>query len=153
MSYASSIPTALPNLVAMLQAAPGLAGVEVTDGPPTEDPQVLEAVCVGWSPSEDIDAVEAADERGDLASARQFENYTVHCSVNVLNGDRDLPAARVRAYQLFGFVGQVLADDQTLRGAVMQAGIRDHNLRQEDTNAGMLARVNFGIAVRASTRR
>ncbi len=151
MTYTSTIPAALANFAAMLALA--LPDVEVTDGPPTGNPGIREAITVGYSPSEDVDAAEVTSVSGDLATTRDRETYTIHCSLEVLNGDRDMVAARARAYELFGAVGAVLAADQTLRGAVMTAGLSAHSLRQSDADSGSLARINFSVDVDAFTGR
>jgi hypothetical protein len=150
MTYASAVPAALTALTAALAAAPALAGVEVTDGPPVRNSAATEALSVGYSPSEDVDAAEVTTVQEGLGLPDR-EQFLIHCSLGVLNGDRDLPAARARAYQIHSAVGAVLAAGPSLSGAVMYAGMGDHSLRQSDTDAGMLARVNFTIRADAYT--
>jgi hypothetical protein len=152
MTYASTVPAALTALAAAFTAAPALAGVEVTDGPPVRNSSALEALSTGWSPSEDVDAVEVTTSSEGL-NVPDREQYLVHCSLGVLNGDRDLAAARARVYQLHSAAGAVLAGNQSLSGAVMSARMGDHSLRQSDTDTGMLARINFTIRVDAYTSR
>jgi|SRR5215475_4089218 len=154
MSYFSTVPDALAALVAMCSAAPDLEGVQVSDGPPLttgDDPN--QVVAIGHSPGEDVDAVEMTGQFGDLGSSRDREQYTIHCSLGVLNGDRDTLAARTRAYEIYDAVGFLIADDPTLRKTVMNARLGSHNLRQSDTTGGLLARVNFSIDVDAFTGR
>jgi hypothetical protein len=150
VSYASAVPGALSALVNALTLA--LPGVEVTDGPPVRNSQAMEALAVGWSPSEDIDAVEVTTATSDLAGRADRETVLVHCSLGVLSGERDLAAARARAYELHAAVGDVFTDDPQLRGAVMSVGMGDHALRQSDTDTGMLARINFTVRIDAFTR-
>jgi len=152
MTYASTVPAALAAITTAFTAAPALAGVEVTDGPPQRNSAALEALSVGWSPSEDVDAVEVTTSAEGLAVPDR-EQYLIHCSLGVLNGDRDLTAARARAYQIHGAAGATLAGNQSLGGVVMSAQMGDHSLRYSDTDAGMLARVNFTIRVDAYTSR
>ena len=152
MTYASTVPAALAALAAAFTNATALAGVEVTDGPPLRNSAALEALSVGYSPSEDVDAVEATVTAEGL-NVPDREQYLIHCSLGVLNGDRDLSAARARAYQLHAAAGAVLAGGQSLGGVVMTARMGDHTLRQSDTDAGMLARINFTIRVDAYTAR
>jgi len=153
MSYFSTVPDALAALVAMFATAPGLDGVEVIDGPPVKDSSALESVAVGYSPSDGVDAVEMTSGFGDLGSSRDRESYTVHCTLGVLNGDRDTLTARTRAYQLYDAVGFVITDDPTLRKTVMKASLGAHNFAQNDTNGGLLARVDFSVTVDAFTGR
>lgn len=153
MSYTSTVPDALAALAAMLTAADGLDGVEVTDGPPIANTAAMEVVAVGYSPSEDVDAVEMTTGPGGLGDVTDRETYIVHCSLGVINGDRDLVAARERAYALFDAVAAAVSGDAQLRKTVMHAGMGSHNLRQGDTDRGMLARINFDINVDAFTGR
>jgi|SRR5215475_13720034 len=153
MSYFSTVPDALAALVAMCKTAPALEGVEVIDGPPTADSNALESVAIGYSASEDIDAVDMAEAFSDLGSSRDREQYTIHNSLGVLNGDRDTATARVRAYAMLDAVGFVIADDPTLRKTVMKAGLSTHTLHQGDTTGGLLVRINFSVDVDAFTGR
>jgi hypothetical protein len=152
VAYASTVPAALSAIAAAFTSAPALAGVEVTDGPPVRNSAALEALSAGYSPSEDVDAVEVTTTAEGL-NVPDREQYLIHCSLGVLNGDRDLAAARARAYQLHSAAGAVLAGNPSLSGAVMTAQMGDHSLRQSDTDAGMLARINFSIRVDAYTQR
>ncbi len=151
MSYQSAIPGVLAALAAVLTAA--LPGVEVTDGPPLRNSAAMEALAVGYSPSEDVDAAEVTTATGGLGGTPDRETILIHCSLGVLNGDRDLTAARARAYELHSATGAALAANPSLGGAVMKAQMGDHSLRQSDTDTGMLARVNFTIRADAYTRR
>lgn len=153
MGYFSTVPDALAALVAMFSTAPALTGVEVTDGPPLKGSDALEVVCVGYSPAEDVDAVDMTGAFGDLGSSRDREQFTVHCTVGVLNGDRVTLAARTRAYALLDGIGFVIQDDPTLRKTVMNARLGNHSLRQLDTNTGILIRINFDIDADAFTGR
>lgn len=153
MSYASTVPGALAGLVSLLRAAPALQGVEITDGPPVGDSAATEAISVGWSPSEDVDAAEVnATAMGLAGFPASAEQVIIHCSLGVLNGAGDLAAARARAYVLHAAVGQAIAGDATLRGAVASAELGDHSLRQSDTTGGMLARINFPVRATGFTR-
>ncbi len=151
--YASTVPAALAAIVAALRGWPGLDGVRVSDGPPVEDTGAQEAIAVGYSPGEDTDAADLTAERAGLAGGRDREVYPVECSLEVWNGDRDMPAARARAYELYAAVGEALAAGPTLGGTVMAVRLAGHRLRQSDTNGGMLARINFTVSVDAFTAR
>jgi hypothetical protein len=153
MSYFSAVPDAINALVAMLRVTPALSGVEITDGPPLADSVSREVLCIGYSPAEDTDAVDVTAARGDLGSSRDREQFTVHCSLGVLNGDRDTLAARTRAYALLDAAGFAIAADTSLRKTVMNARLGSHSLRQSDTNTGLLARINFDVDADAFTGR
>lgn len=153
MAYFSAVPDCLAALLAMFQTSPGLEGVDVVDGPPRTDSSALEVMCIGYSPSADVDAVDMTGGFGDLGSSRDREQFTVRCSVAVLNGDRDTLAARLRAYALYDAAGFVIADDPTLRKSVMNARLSTHTLHQMDTTGGILVRIDFGVDADAFTRR
>src|SRR5207248_1780563 len=103
-------------LIAAFAAAPGLSGVEVRDGPQAPDTSADEAVYVGWAGDETHaeDAWTSQETPEGLGGQPNRENYSVHCSVMVLNPDEDLPAARARALALRAAAGAALAADQTL---------------------------------------
>lgn len=153
MSYFSTVPDCLAALVAMFGGSPSLEGVDVVDGPPRSDSAAMEVLCVGYSPAADVDAVEMTGGFGDMGSSRDREQYTVHCSVGVLNGDRDTVAARLRAYVVYDAAGFVINDDPTLRKSVMNARLGSHTLHQMDTTGGILVRIDFGVDADAFTRR
>jgi hypothetical protein len=153
VAYISTVPDALAALAAMLSAADALADVEVVDGPPVANLAAMEVVAIGYSPSEDVDAVEMTTGFGDLADSTDRETYIIHCSLGVINGDRILVAARERAYELFDAIAATVAEDAQLRKSVMHAGMGSHSLRQGDTDRGMLARINFDINCDAFTGR
>lgn len=151
MAWASTVPGAITALVTMLQAAPALAGVEVNDGPPMGNSAAMEAIGVGYTAEEDIPAVDSSVTVSSFSGFPESESYTVHCSLAVVTGDRLIASSRARAYELYAAIGEVLAA-QGVPGT-MSAGLADHSLSQEDTDRGMLARINFGIQVTASIRR
>lgn len=151
MAHVSTVPAALPALAAALHAWPPLAGVQVSDGPPSEESDALEAIAVGYNPEEDIYAADV--NTTPQLGARAEEAYPVECSLGVLNGDMDLQAARDRAFGLLDAVADLLTANKTLGGVVMSAVLTGYRLRQSRTDAGMLARINFTVSVRAFTSR
>jgi hypothetical protein len=152
VAYSSQVAAALKNLAAMLPLSPALAGVEISDGPPPRNSAATEALATGYSPGEDIPAVEVTTTAEGDAGGPDREQWIIHCSLGVLSGAGDLTAARDRAYQIHGAAGDVLAADPQLRGTVMSARMGDHSLRQSPTDAGILARINFSIRVDAYSR-
>lgn len=154
MAWMSTIPDAVDALVAAFRAAPGLSGVKVFDGPVVTASGQMEAVTVGdVGDQEDPTAVEGQNTREGLAATRDREQYTIRCAVLVLNGAGDASAARRRAYQLLGEIGEVLAADQRLGGAVMIAQLGSSTLSQDQDETGATATVAFNVEVDAFTRR
>lgn len=153
MAWASSTPDALDALVAAFRAAPGLAGVEVFDGPVVTDSGQQEAVTVGLGDQEDPTAVEGQNAREGLAAAPDREQYTIRCAVIVRDGGGNIAPARRRAYELLGEIGGVLAADQRLGNTVMIAQLGSWSLAQEQDAKGALVTLAFNVDVDAFTRR
>lgn len=152
-AWTSSVPDALDALVAALQAAPGLAGVAIFDGPVVTASGQLEAVMVGLGDQEDPTAVEGQNTREGLAAAPDREQYGIRCAAIVCDPGGDISAARRRAYQLLGVVGGVLAADQRLGGTVMIAQLGSSTLSQDQDETGALATIAFTVEVDAFSRR
>jgi hypothetical protein len=153
MAWGSSVPGALDALVATLSAAPGLTGVTVADGPVVTGSGQQEAVTVGLGDPEDPTAVEGQNAREGLAASPDREQYGIRCAVIVRDGSGDTPAARRRAYQLLGEIGEVLAADQRLGGAVMVAQLGSWTLAQDQDGKGAIVTLAFTVEVDAFTRR
>lgn len=152
--WMSSVPGAIDGLLKLLRDMPFLEGVTVLDGPTVTADPIAEAITVGYEDPGTSAVVEGASEPEGLTRDRDREIYTVMCAVEVLLGSStDLPAARCRAYELFGFVGQVLADNHTLNRAVMMAHLGAHTLSQDQLQQGALARIVFGVDCDAFSRR
>lgn len=144
--WTSSVPGAVDSLLALLRDDPALTGVTVLDGPTVTADPILEAVTVGYEDPETAAAVTGTSAPEGLARARDLETFTIACAAEVLlNASTDLSAARVRAYELLGFVGQILADHHNLNSAVMMAHLGAHTLSQEQTQQGALVRIAFGV--------
>jgi hypothetical protein len=106
----STIPTTKANLVTQLQARAGLAGVQVSYGPPLPNPQ-REYIWVG-----DVTGVQ---EFAAMAAPNQrHEQYTVKTIIGVLKEGGDIQAADVRCFALMGEVEAQLRTDSTIGGAV-----------------------------------
>lgn len=151
--WASSVPGAVDGLLGLFRTAGALGGVSVLDGPTVTADPISEAITVGFEDGTSS-AVEATSSGEGLSRARDREQYAITCAVEVLLGSStDTPAARRRAYELLGVVGQVLAENQRLGGAVMLAEVGTHSLSQEQTPQGAVARIVFGVDCDAFTIR
>jgi hypothetical protein len=160
--WASTAPQAMKNLVQMITVSQDLAAltaqldgpVKVKDMGDLTDADAQVVVTVGYlNPEEDAHA-EAAYTSGDLSSATNKEDYTIHCGLAVGWGDEgDAPGCRDMAFAVLAAVGRVCVADQTLRGVAMNAGINGWTLRMDQTTGGLRAQLDFGIAVSAFTNR
>jgi len=154
MAWSSSVPEAYDALMGLLLSAASLEDVRILDGPVVTEDAIMEAVIVGFE-DESVSAVEeGTNEPEGLSRARDFETFTINCAALVLLGSStDMPTARRRVYELFGAVGEVLAEDPRLGGAVGMATLGSHTLTQPQTPQGALAQVAFGVDCRSYSRR
>lgn len=155
MTWASTVPLAIDALVAKLQTltATDLAGVGLRDGPRVVADGKLETITVGFVTEDDAIAVEHDLEFAGLAIDPLAETYTIRNAVTVVNGAGNVTAARIRAGELLGIVGGVLAADKTLGvPGVLSARLGDLTWLQSQ-EAGAEAQVLFGVVVQANTQR
>lgn len=143
MSWGSTAPAAMAGLAAAL----GGLSVRVLDGPVAADPGLKEAVTVGWQ-DDTTAAVDAVVDPGVHAADR--ETYTINNAVMVLKS-KDIVAARVRAFEIFGQVGALIKADRTLGGAVMRAAVVSWSLSLAQGSGGALATILFGVGCDAYT--
>jgi hypothetical protein len=154
MAYASTVPAAITALLAAFGAAPGLAGVEVRDGPQAPDTSAVEAVYVGWTGDETHSSdAWTSQETPEGSGQENRETYSVHCSVMVLNPDEDLAACRARALQLRAAAGAAVAADHTLGKTVMWAAFGAGSGRQVPVMNGIKVFVLFDVDCDAFTAR
>ena len=153
-AWAPTAPAAILGLLAAFGHEPGLAGVEIHDGPAVTESAALEAVIVGWYGAKgDALAVEAEISPAGLAAHPGREVYAILCAAMVRDGSADMAAARARAYALVSACGSAIAADQKLGGAVMMARLGRVSLQQIQDTGGALAIVEFTVPCDAFTGR
>jgi hypothetical protein len=151
----SAVPGAIAALLAILQAAPGLAGVQVLDGPPTGDMSGQDYLAVGWDGDTGANAADASQQFNAAGARTRDEDFSVACWLNTWTGDPDIAARRVRAYGLLAVVEDAVRASgaspmaPTLGGAVLWAHLTAHSLRQDFTSQGARAAIGFTITCRA----
>lgn len=155
MSYGLSVFSAIPALVDMTRAYPGLAGVEVRDGAQITNAAALEVVVIGYQGGEDDAVADGSLALEGLTGGRpDRETYSVHCAVSVLNGGDpsvSVAAARARAGELLNAMAEIITADSTLRGTVMNAGVSSWAMRADETTAGMVTTIKFDVDIDAYT--
>ena len=151
MTWATSAPAAIEKMISMFRAWPGLAGVELKDGPVIANPAATEVLGVGWAEIEDDDAMDGTFTGSGLSGYRDLDNYTIRCAIGVLNGDGDIVTCRSRAFALLHEAGECLAVDPRLGGLVFNAGIGTWSLRPDNTDAGIICKLRFAVDVAAVT--
>lgn len=123
----STVPTLKQNLVTQLQARGGLAGVQVSYGPPLPAPQ-REYIWVG-----DVDGTQTM---ATLAQGRHDE-YVVKVVFGVLKEGTDSKAADDRCFVLLAELEQQLRTDATVGGAVSLAQLGNFKLSEFVAPDGM----------------
>ena len=153
-AWAPTAPAAISGLLTAFAAEPGLAGVEIHDGPAVTASAALEAVIVGWYGIKgDALSVEAEITSAGLTAHPGREVYAILCAVMVRDGSGDIAAARARAYALVSACGSAIAADQTLGRAVMIARLGRVSLQQMQDDHGALAVIEFTVPCDAFTGR
>lgn len=151
----SAVPGAINGLLSILNNAVGLDGVDVIDGPPTDDVATVDYLAVGWSGAED-QAVEVVQDFNAAGARTRDEEFAIACVIDVWSGDDGMAAVRSRAFAILGVVeGALRATDAnreapTLNGTVLWAHMTRASLRQYFTDQG--ARVALGFTVSCHAR-
>ena len=153
-AWAPTAPAAILGLVAAFGREPGLAGVEIHDGPAVTASAALEAVIVGWYGIKgDALAVEAEITPAGGSAHPGREIYAILCAIEVRDGSGDIAAARARAYALVSACGAAIAADQKLGGTVMIARLGRVSLQQMQDPQGAVAVIEFTVPCDAFTGR
>jgi len=160
---ATAVDAALKGLVAVFEAAPALEGVDVYDGPAVSNSKATAALSVGFAgermnrtgayPETEQPAVSVTSAPAGLGGGDLAEQYLVQNMLAVLDGGKDIVAARQRAYDLLGAAGDAVAADKTLSGAVAWARPGGHSLTQEQTPRGAVITIVFEVEIEAFTIR
>lgn len=155
MTYSSSVPAAITALLAAFRTstALGLAGVPVHDGPDIAAAASLEAVAVGYTPTQNQSVITGTSAPEGMGAGPDREQYTVTCTAEVLDPGGDIAAARTRAYALHAACGAAITADRTLGKVVLGATPGLGSLQQQQQANGALATVTFPVAIDAYTSR
>lgn len=151
MTTTSRIPDALDNLIALFEAAPGLAGVKVLDGPTVTNDPLNEMVCVGYDgdPEGEGQAADFTQEWASIGQKAKAETFTITCAVVVWRGSTKVRPVRVRAYALLAEVENALRADPSLGlPPPTVVAFASGGLFQAQRQSGMECRIPFQIAVK-----
>ncbi|MET9086163.1 hypothetical protein ABZX77_30530 [Streptomyces sp. NPDC004237] len=151
--WESKLPAALDALVAIFTAAEGLQDVTIRDGASVSQARLTEVLSVGYTGEDDQMDAEAVVVTEGLGGSPDREQISIRCVAAVAPGSTDLPAARKRAYEIFGAAAEAIAENRTLRGVVMRAWISAHTLMQGQTDQGAQAAITFTVTGDCFTRR
>ena len=157
MTYSSSVPAAIAALVAAFSASTALGAatvpVPVKDGPVLTAATGTEAVAVGYTGNQAQAVATGTATPEGLGAGPDRERYAIMCAAEVIDASGNLPAARVRAYQLHAACGAAITADRTLGRTVLNAVPGPGTLLQQQTTNGALARVVFPVNIDAYTTR
>lgn len=151
----SAVPAAINALLTMWRALPGLADVQVIDGPPTGDQSDADYIAVGWQPETNDLAAEALQSFASAGARTRDEDFTIACWIDTWTGDTDVAARRTRAYELFALIEDSLRATSaapqapTLLGTVLFSQLTGSVLRQANTDQGVRVGIAFTVACRA----
>jgi hypothetical protein len=156
MATTSAVPGTITALLEILRASTSLDGVDVIDGPPVDDVATSDFLAVGWTGSDEQQAVESVQDFNAAGARTRNEDFTIASVIDVWSGDDGFAAVRDRAFGILAVVEQELRatntapDAPTLNGAVMWAHVTRTQLRQYFTDQG--ARVALGFTVSCHAR-
>ncbi|TXS20208.1 hypothetical protein EAO70_09350 [Streptomyces sp. adm13(2018)] len=154
MATTSRVPAAVNALLALLKAAPALAGVRIVDGPPSVNLTERRVLYVGWQRGSDL-AVSLEQDFNAAGARTRDETFVIGGYIESRSGDKDAAALhRDRAFEILAAVEDALrATDAaptapTLNNTVLWAHIVTGDLFQEQSE-GTLVGLNFSVACRA----
>lgn len=149
----SAVPASIAQLLNILRT-PAIDGVDVIDGPPTEDVNTQDFIAVGWVP--DGDQAAELQQNFNAAGARtRDEDFAITGWIDVWSGDTDFATVRARVFQLLGEIEQRIRatgpnpEAPTLNGAVLWAHLTSGVLRQSHTDQGVRAALSFAVTCHA----
>lgn len=149
----SRVPAAVDALLAILRAAPALAGVLIADGPPSTNLTDRDRIHVGWHPGGEA-AVALTQDFNSAGARTRDEDFEISCYAESRGGDTDMAVRRARVFELVGAVEVALRATNaaptapTLNSAVLWAQLTTGNLTQDQAE-GALAGLSFTVACRA----
>lgn len=149
----SAVPAAIAQLVSILRT-PAIADVDVIDGPPTNDVNTQDVICIGWTPEGD-QAAELQQNFNAAGARTRDEDFAITGYIDCWSGDADFTIVRARVFALLGEVEQRIRatgpnpEAPTLNGAVLWAHLTHGVLRQSHTEQGARAALAFTVTCHA----
>lgn len=143
----STIPYAIDGLLTLFKTKNGMAKLQIIDGQPTVDLE-SDYLAIGYSSSLGIPAVSGSQAPYAIGNLRRIETYDIACEASSFNGSFVMKKARDRAFQIFGYVEEVVRADGTLNASIMFGDIGNIQVEQTQTSKGAVCNVNFTISVK-----
>lgn len=156
-SIVSRVPQVLSYLAATFQAAGTLGAatppVAVYDGPVATGAADRLILWVGLDdPDADTAALAASSDRQWSGLGGQSELITVQCTAEAWSGDDTIATVRTAVYGIVAAVEALIRADTTQFGGnamLADPGVTGADLRQNSTETGAQARVQFAIVLKA----
>ncbi|MFF9097564.1 hypothetical protein ACF1AX_31135 [Streptomyces sp. NPDC014802] len=144
----SRVPQLIDAFVAALQAAPGLAGVQVVDGPLVSASTATDWVFVGYdaNPEGEFNTAFTTQTWAGLGAKAKNEDIALTCAVLVQRGSTDVRACRVRTFEVFAQVEAVVRADPSLGlPPPTVCSISETTFYTEQTERGVQGRLPFTL--------
>ncbi|GHA01498.1 hypothetical protein ACFOOM_12115 [Streptomyces echinoruber] len=148
MASPSRVPELIDAFVAVLQAAPGLTGVQVVDGPLVTASAASEWVFVGYDadPEGEFQTAQTSQQWAGLGAHAKNEDILLTCVVLVRPGNTDVRACRIRTFEIFAEVEAAVRANPSLGlPPPTVCGISETAFHTEQTDRGVQGRMPFTL--------
>ena len=148
----STIPAARAAIIALLQASPQLAGVDVLNGVQPPNTSNKAAITIGWSTNPLVtSAIDIKSQFADLGGQRQREQYTIHCAAQYIDGDGNLGNATQQAHSYAAIARATILASRNLGGMQLLVTPGAGSDTQEQGKYGTKVTVEFDLDVDSFT--
>lgn len=153
----SRVPEVIEALVALGKTEPayepaedGTGAVMVADGPEVTDDAAPDWLVVGFDgdPNGDFEAATSVGGWSDLGTGRE-EEFQITVAAIASRGDKDIVAARKRAYEIAAPVEAWLRTNPSIGLRSVEAAIAGTRLTQDQTDQGAQVVLLLSVAGRA----
>lgn len=150
MTTPSRVPNLIDNFLAALNAASGLDGVEIVDGPLVSDSAATEMVIVGFDadPEGEYEAASTTQTWAGIGAKRKNEEIQLVGAVLVRKGSVKVKPLRDRVFAIFAEVEAVVRADPSMGlPPPTVCAITDTSFRTPQTTRGIDGRLLFTLSV------
>ena len=148
----STLPSFINAVISGLGSYGSLSWVRIFDGIEIDYSYPGDAIAIGHDGNLEGDEVTAGSIRQEykqLGAISKFEDGSLSCFLWSANGTTNLTSRRARAFQLLGYVENVIRADVSFGGVVMYSGLEDSSMFYRQTTQGAGVGINFTLTYRA----
>jgi len=148
----SALPSFTTALISALGSYGSLSGVRIFDGIEIDYSYPGDAIAVGHDGNMEGDEVVAGSIRQEykqLGAISKFEDGSLSCFLWSANGSTNLTTCRARAFQLLGYVENVIRADVSFGGVVMYSGLDSSSMFYRQSTQGAGVGITFTITYKA----